>query len=442
MEPHHIPGSIACKEQQRQIDIRNTPTVNYNFVNTSTTNPIIYEVVYQANNGNCPAADVVIPITVYRAITAGFDEGTIPPFIGGNSTVTFTNTSTPIDITQFRYEWTFGLNSTPATGNGAGPFPVNYSSPGPRDISLKVVNIAAEAAFLGCESSFTKTINIPLLPLVAAFKADPLRGCFPSNITVTENTSTGDVMEWRVVDSNGRIAATSNAPLPVFQITNPGNYSIFLTTSNSLTGQVANTQQDNFEVFDNPVASFDLRPTTVFVPDTELTTFNFSTGATDYDWDFGDGGTSFDVEPIYVYKVEGAYDVRLIARNDHGQGVVCTDTLSRKVTAKQGGVTKVPNAFTPNPNGPSGGNVGAGSGGNGTFNDVFLPIVKGADEFNMQIFDRWGNLIFESNSSSVGWDGYDANGKLMQAGVYVYKLTVRLSDGQRSTQIGDVTMIR
>jgi gliding motility-associated-like protein len=424
------------------IDIRNTPTVNYNFVNTSTTNPIIYEVVYQANNGNCPAADVVIPITVYRAITAGFDEGTIPPFIGGNSTVTFTNTSTPIDITQFRYEWTFGLNSTPATGNGAGPFPVNYSSPGPRDISLKVVNIAAEAAFLGCESSFTKTINIPLLPLVAAFKADPLRGCFPSNITVTENTSTGDVMEWRVVDSNGRIAATSNAPLPVFQITNPGNYSIFLTTSNSLTGQVANTQQDNFEVFDNPVASFDLRPTTVFVPDTELTTFNFSTGATDYDWDFGDGGTSFDVEPIYVYKVEGAYDVRLIARNDHGQGVVCTDTLIRKVTAKQGGVTKVPNAFTPNPNGPSGGNVGAGSGGNGTFNDVFLPIVKGAEEFNMQIFDRWGNLIFESNSNSVGWDGYDANGKLMPAGVYVYKLTVRLSDGQRSTQIGDVTMIR
>jgi gliding motility-associated-like protein len=426
-----------------QIDIRHTPTVNYNFVNTSTTNPIIYEVVYQADNGNCPAPDVVIPITVYRAITAGFNEGTVPPFIGGNSTVTFTNTSVPVDVTQFRYEWTFGLNSSPATGNGAGPFVINYSSPGPRDISLKVVNIAAEAAFLGCESSFTKTINVQLLPLVAAFKADPLRGCFPSNITVTENTSTGDVMDWRVVDSNGRIAATSSAPLPVFKITNPGIYSIFLTTSNSITGQVANTQQDNFEVFDLPIASFDLRPTTVYVPDTELTTFNFSTGATDYDWDFGDGGTSVDVEPTYVYKVEGAYNVRLIARNDHGQGVVCTDTLSRKVTAKQGGVTKVPNAFTPNPNGPSGGNVGGGgSGGNGTFNDVFLPIVKGAEEFNMQIFDRWGNLIFESNSNSVGWDGYDANGKLMPAGVYVYKLTVRLSDGQRSTQIGDVSMIR
>jgi len=418
-----------------EIDVRATPSVNYNFVNTSTTNPIIYEVVYQAGNGNCPAADVVIPITVYRAITAGFNEGIVPPFIGGNSTVSFTNTSVPVDVTQFRYEWTFGLNSTPATGLGAGPFSVNYSTPGQRTVSLKVVNIAAEAAVLGCESTFTKTINIQLLPLVAAFKADPQRACFPSDFTVTENTSTGDVMDWRVVDSNGRTVATSNAPLPIFRITNPGSYTIFLTTRNSITGQVANTQQDGFEVFDNPTASFQLRPNIVFVPDTELTTFNFSTGATDYDWDFGDGGTSFDIEPKYVYKVEGVYDVRLIARNDHGQGLVCTDTLTQKVTAKQGGVTKVPNAFTPNPNGP-------GIGGSGTFNDVFLPIVKGAEEFNMQIFDRWGNLIFESNSANIGWDGYDKNGRLLPAGVFVYKLTIRLSDGQRSTQIGDVTMIR
>jgi gliding motility-associated-like protein len=423
-----------------EIDVRATPFVNYQLANTTATNPLIYEIVYEPSNGLCTVPPVVTPIEVYRNVTAGFNEGTIPPFVGGNSTVTYTNTSVPVDATQFRYEWTFGLNSTPLTAIGAGPFSVNYSTPGVKNISLRVINIAAETAGLGCESTFSKTINIPLLPLIAAFKADPQRACFPSDFTVTENTSTGDIMEWRVVDSNGRVAATSNAALPVFRITSPGSYSIFLTTSNSLTGQVANTQQSGFEVFDNPVASFDLRPNVVFVPDTELTTFNFSTGTTDYDWDFGDGGTSFDVEPKYVYKVEGVYDVRLIARNDHGQGLVCTDTLIRKVTAKQGGVSKVPNAFTPNPNGPSGGSTGPG--GSGTFNDVFLPIVKGAEEFNMQIFDRWGNLIFESNSANVGWDGYDKNGRLLPAGVFVYKLTIRLSDGQRSTQIGDVTMIR
>lgn len=426
-----------------EIDIRTTPTVNYNLVNTSASNPIIYEVVYQADNGFCTPPEEVRAITVYRDIVAGFNEGTVPPF-GVNATVNFANTSTPVDPTQFRYEWNFGLNATPATFIGAVPPPVIYSTPGSRDITLRVVNIAAEVASLGCESTFSKTINILIPPPSAAFEANPLRACFPAEIVVTENNSEGaDILEWEVVDSNGRTVATSNIPLPVFSITSPGVYSVFLTVRNSLTGQVANTQRDNFEIFDNPVASFQLRPNVVFVPDTDMQTFNFSTGATDYAWDFGDGGTSDEIEPVYVYRVEGVYDVELVAINDHGGGLLCTDTLTRQVTAKQGGVTKVPNAFTPNPGGPGAGSGGGGgTGGNGTFNDVFLPIVKGAEEFNMQIFDRWGNLIFESNSANIGWDGYDKNGRILPAGVYVYKLTIRLSDGQRSTQIGDVTMIR
>ena len=164
--------------------------------------------------------------------------------------------------------------------------------------------------------------------------------------------------------------------------------------------------------------------------------------ASKYSWDFGDGVTSDEEEPKHIYKIEGRYDITLYAKFDHGNNVICVDTLKHTVLAKQGGVTKVPNAFTPNASGPSGGTSGSGQVGNGSFNDVFLPIVKGADEYNLQVFDRWGNLIFESNSSLTGWDGYDKDGKLLPAGVYVYKLTIRLSDGQRSTQLGDVTMIR
>lgn len=184
-----------------------------------------------------------------------------------------------------------------------------------------------------------------------------------------------------------------------------------------------------------------MRPDIVFVPDTELITFNFSEGANEYEWDFGDGGTSDLKEPTYLYKVEGRYDLTLIAKFDHGNGIVCKDTLARKITAKLGGQSKIPNAFTPSANGPSG-----GRNGNGTFNDVFLPIVRGIanepDAYNLQIYDRWGNLLFESNSSNTGWDGYDKNGKMMPAGVYVYKLTLRFSDTQRTTQVGDVTLIR
>jgi len=409
--------------------------------NTTTTNPIIYEVVYQATNGNCPAPDVITPITVYRAVTASFDyspQGVdLPVLIGGHSLVTFTNTSVPIDPTQFRYDWDFALDATPATAIGVGPFPVDFTSPGPRDIVITATNIAAEAAGLSCSSQFTLSINILLPPIKAEFKAIPLASCYPSQITVTENTSTGDIMEWRLIDNNGRLAATSNADLPVFQVNAAGKYTLSLKSSNSLTGQVAVAPIQSFIIYDKPLASFDVRPDIVYVPDTELSTFNFSFGATSYLWDFGDNGTSTDFDPTYTYKIEGKYDITLIASNDHGDGAVCSDTLVHTVIAKQGGLTKVPNAFTPNQNGPNG-----GVSTNGSFNDVFLPIVKGVEEFNMQIYDRWGNLVFESNSASIGWDGYNREGKLMPAGVYVYKLTVRLSDNQRSTQIGDVTMIR
>jgi gliding motility-associated-like protein len=428
---YRVQGNVG-----QELDVKTTSIATFTFTNTTSSNPIIYEVVYQANNGNCPT-ETIETVTVYQGVTASFDEGTVPPFVGGNATVTYTNTSNPVNTGVFRYDWDFGLDSSPNVASGGGPFNVNYASPGPRDVILTATNILAEGNGLTCQSTYSETITILLPPLTAAFKAEPKAQCFPGEIRVTENTATGDIYEWRVVDDAGITAAVSNAPLPVFTIVNPGVYTVILKTTNSITGQVAFQNDAGYEIYEKPQSSFEARPTILYVPDTELATFNFSLGANFYAWDFGDGGTSDEFEPTYVYKVEGVYDISLIAGYDHGNGVQCTDTVKRQITAKQGGLTKVPNAFTPSPNGPTGGQSGSG-----TFNDVFLPITRGVEEFNMQIFDRWGTLIFESTNQNIGWDGYDKNGKLMPAGVYVFKLTLRLSDGQRTTQIGDVTLIR
>lgn len=423
-----------------QYGVKTSINASYTLTIDSTkTNPFVYDIVYKATNGHCPA-DTTIQVTVYKSITANFNEVLpLPFFLGGNATVTFNNLSkATIDKPQFQFDWDFGLDAAPATlTSAANSINVNYSSPGPRDITLIATNIAANLAGLTCSSKVTKTINILLKPLVADFVATPQKACFPSSITITQNLATGDVYLWQVVDQNGKIAATSNAPLPVFSIPTYGTYSIYLKTSNSLTGQFKDVTQNNFEIYNKPLASFQARPGLVYVPDTELTTFNFSRDAASYQWDFADGTTSTDFAPTHIYKVEGIYNIQLIAEDDHGGGVICKDTITQKIVAKQGGTTKVPNAFTPSPNGPSGGVAG-----NGSFNDVFLPIVKGVEEFNMQVFDRWGNLIFESNNSTIGWDGYDQHGKLLPMGVYVYKLSLRLSDGQRTTQVGDITMIR
>ncbi len=434
-------GTLAMNE------VRTTASVAYTLTNTGALNPQPIQIVYQARSANCAAPDVVVDINVYKGVTSNFTEGVVPLFNSGSATVTYTNTSVPFDIAQFRYDWVFGLAGDAApntlTQTTVGSIPVVYTSPGTKTVILSVTNIPAEIAGISCKSDFSKNITIILPPITASFDIDPTELCFPGSIKLKNVVGTGFVHEWRVLNKKTGASFTSNVADPVeFKVTSPGEYSVSYRTSIPSTGQVANAPLKDVVIYDLPLATFDLRPDIVYVPDTEMSTFNFSNGANQYLWDFGDGGTSDLFEPKYTYAIEGKYEVSLIAKFDHGNGVVCADTLKRMIIAKQGGQAKIPNVFTPNPNGPS----SNGAGANGTFNDVFLPIVKGiandADAYNLQIYDRWGNLIFESTSSVIGWDGYNKDGKLMPTGVYVYKLTVRFSDSQRSTRVGDITMIR
>jgi len=400
---------------------------------------------------NCAPTFIGNPVTVSVAQlpVVSFNEGTVPDF-NGATTVTYTNTSTPLDFSQFRYDWTFGIagDATPVTlaQSAPGGIPVVYSSPGTKRVTLSATNKAAETAGVDCKTSDVfRNITINVVPLVASFEVNPKELCFPGTIKVT-NVKTGAgnfplIYKWEVLLGSKTVLTSGIRDIGEFTVTTPGTYLIRFQVEEPATGQVKIATPIQVIVYDKPLATFDLRPDIVYVPDTEMLTFNFSNGANQYLWDFGDGGTSTDFEPKYTYAIEGKYDVTLIARFDHGNGIVCSDTLTRTIIAKQGGLAKIPNSFTPNPNGRS----STGTGGNGTFNDVFLPLIKGisndSDAYNLQIYDRWGNLIFESTSSVVGWDGYNKDGKLMPAGVYVYKLTVRFSDSQRTTTVGDITML-
>lgn len=437
--------------------------------NTTAFNPNVYDIVYTVSNGSCNAQQT-IPVTVYREIIASFDEGVVPDFVGGNATVTYTNTSLPIDLANFSYDWEFGLSATPLTQSGIGPFTVDYSSYGLKTVRLTAVNTVALANGVSCSSIYEENINILLPPLVAGFTYTPQNACFPTQIQILTNTATGDQFQWIVVDQGGKTVGTSNIPLPVFTIVNPGIYTIFLTTTNTITGQTAIADNSGtgpnampgvvpVNVYNLPLASFQARPTTLFVPDTELVTFNFSTpsapaaDSVNFWWNFGDTNDIIkqnfgDPDPTYRYPVEGLYTVSMVMREVRGN-VVCVDTVTQQIIAREGGLVKVPNAFTPDPTGPNGGIPNTGA----AVNDVFLPIVRGINvnepgTFLMQIFDRWGTMLFESKNEPGapvpirGWDGYDRNQRLLPAGVYVFKLALRLSDGRQVTQVGDVTLIR
>jgi len=72
---------------------------------------------------------------------------------------------------------------------------------------------------------------------------------------------------------------------------------------------------------------------------------------------------------------------------------------------------------------------------------VFRPFFENVIEFRLQIFNRWGVLIYESNDINKGWDGYSREGNLAVQGVYVWKATGRYADGNYFDKVGDVTFL-
>ena len=159
-----------------------------------------------------------------------------------------------------------------------------------------------------------------------------------------------------------------------------------------------------------------------------------SHGATDYLWDFGDGTTSSEFQPIHAYGDTGVYDVQLVAISDMG----CRDTarMDRTVRVTYRNAVRIPNVFTPSLSGPGGGSIYVDG-----RNDVFFPIMEGVLQYRMRIFNRWGELIFESNDRNIGWDGY-YRGRLCPQDVYLYTMDFKYSDGREESRFGDVTLLR
>ena len=155
--------------------------------------------------------------------------------------------------------------------------------------------------------------------------------------------------------------------------------------------------------YTNPSANFFSRDS-VFVGLNEINFSNESRNATDFFWDFGDGTTSDERSPTKNYRFEGEYEVTLIAFNTINDSIACTDTASKFITVQPVGDIIVPNAFTPVEGGPTGGAVNPFDRFNNT---VFYPVIrKEFVDLKFEVFNRWGEPIFQSTTINIGWDGY------------------------------------
>ncbi len=353
-------------------------------------------------------------VEVYPVPQAGF---TVTPQTQTWPAATFTidNTTTGGSLT---YQWDMDDGTDLYV---AEPGSYTYSTWGEYNIELIVGNGA-------CGDTIIQTVEV-IPPAPVALFEGPAEGCAPLTVQFTNLSEYAVSSLWNFGD--GGIA---NATNPVYTYWQAGTYSVTLT----VTGPDGSTQQITLEniIHVNPaaIAIFTVTPNEVNIPDQPVYCLNLSQNANQYEWSFGDGETSTESNPVHYYQEEGEYDVQLIANNMYN----CPDTivLPGIVKAKNSGIMNFPNAFTPNNVSANGGYYDAMS----YDNDVFFPEHVGVTEYHLQIFNKWGELLFESKDVNRGWDGY-YRGQLAKQDVYVWKVRARFVDGQQMVKAGDVTLL-
>jgi gliding motility-associated-like protein len=183
-------------------------------------------------------------------------------------------------------------------------------------------------------------------------------------------------------------------------------------------------------VVPNPNASFTAEDYTLSMSNDGTFFHNTSTGAQDYYWNFGDGSEWSTVEnPYHQFPIEDTeinFDVWLYAVSEYG----CIDSTERIIEVEEELIIYVPNTITPDGD---------------EYNNDFFPVLSSGfseDGYTLLIFNRWGELLFESHDLSVGWDG-TYNGELVQDGTYTWKITAKNKKNDDKEQyVGHVNVLR
>jgi len=204
------------------------------------------------------------------------------------------------------------------------------------------------------------------------------------------------------------------------------NYDVTIFATSLFTG-CADTLLLPGKIFVYPVpeAAFAASPPAVIISEPVIRFGNLSEGATLFEWDFGDGAYGSGAEhPEHRYTETGRYDVHLLVANDFG----CADSITHQVSVAYDKVFP-PNAFSPN----------AVKKEDREFRIYSESIVN--EGYKLLIFNRWGEIIFESGSQNYGWDGKMRSGRNAPAGVYAWVLQYFDFLGNKHNQQGTVTLL-
>ena len=281
----------------------------------------------------------------------------------------------------------------------------------------------------GCDSIVTTNLTVIPLPIVL-LETEPVQGCETVEATFENLANNQGALTYLWNASNGQ---SSSDPQPTFTFEGTGVYYVTLTLTSS--DGCTSEQAESITVFVHPGPNASFTASTWEAEVNEEIDFqSTSTGeVTLYEWSFGDGYAGTGEAISHMYDDIGSFTVTHTVTSEWG----CADEATHSVLIRPPYDIIIPNAFTPNPNGPGDGSYDVTS----TSNHVFFPFSEYVDQFEMFIFDRWGEQIFKSYDINKGWDGY-FKGRICQQDVYSYRVKVKYIDGFELQQLGTVTLFR
>lgn len=254
----------------------------------------------------------------------------------------------------------------------------------------------------GCKDTATALLTVNPTPVITVTPAQICPGD-----TATLTAAGADSYLW---SPDYKLSSTTSNPVESYTRV-ATSYQVKGTNSFGC----SSTASVKVSFYPTPTAYIVANPNPASVYDPTINFKSNSNGAVTWHWFYGDPNNSESTTEngFFIYPKENAtYPVMLVVTNQYG----CVDTTELDVYIKDGFSIYVPNTFTPNDD---------------DVNDVFFASGNGIDEkdYLMRIFDRWGNMIWKSNTWGESWDG-KANGgnKLAQIDTYVWKIDVKEKD--------------
>ena len=373
---------------------------------------------YVENLNGCKDSAFQI-VTVYPVPLTNFTLTSTDPCFAP-VTVNTNNLSTG----STNFQWDFGNGITSNLTNET----VIYANPGTYNVSLTATNI------YGCEKTFVVPFTVYPTP-VAAFTVSSQTICEGQSVTFSSQSLFADSLVWNMGDGTILIGNPVVYTYPI-----AGNYPITLSIYGAGGCSDISILNPGILVNPKPIAGFDFFNIQNQDPLSGTVEFtNLSQNAIAYEWQFGNGHSSTEVNPIEKYYQAGIFEVTLIATNEFG----CTDTLVQLVETDFDAGLFVPNAMYP---------------GHPNFGvSHFLPKGVGLESYTLTIYDAWGNPIWTTSSldsdgkPNEAWDG-KFNGEYVQQDAYVWKVNATFLDAStwrgkeyargKFKRSGTVTVIR